>query len=311
MATSTKRRRLGTTETRKIQTQSRIQTFGHISKVGSEPYDASVKKASTLVKELHTVQSESIPESPLVPSRKKRKYDGIEEVEDVKGEDVKQTLQDSDDESTVSPAAIAQQILKPTTTTTPTPWWLKPRDVVTPPITTPTPSKSHTSSKRSRTNNITTARNLKPTSSIPSLLDRIRAKQKLAPKPPPPSATTLLRIAALDRLPDIIPVLSLLGNDERRVSLPLPLLHQRLRDSLRNPISRDECAVAVSLLAREVLPDWIEEMAVGDTAVIVVKGGAGEKIVDGTAWRERIRRLRLDSLTTSPSAGSIKSPESS
>ena len=154
-------------------------------------------------------------------------------------------------------AAVAQQDITPTTTTT---------TATTTPTTTPTTTTT--------------------------VLDRIRAKQLAkAHAPAPPSAAELERRAALQRAVDVAGVVRALtratGRGLPRVAVPMPALLLRLRDSLRVPLSGDEGAAAVRLLAREVAPEWLKIVVVGgrETVVVQVHGELSDRAVAERAER--------------------------
>ncbi|RYO97729.1 hypothetical protein DL765_011106 [Monosporascus sp. GIB2] len=114
-----------------------------------------------------------------------------------------------------------------------------------------------------------------------SLLDRIRYKslQRAAGGSSTASLTPaqLERRAALQRAADVASLLAMLGRSEAsgglggRVSFPMAALLQRLRDSLRSPVSRDEGAACVRLLAAEVAPEWVRVVVLGGRENVVLE----------------------------------------
>ncbi|KAL2045561.1 hypothetical protein N7G274_001989 [Stereocaulon virgatum] len=122
-----------------------------------------------------------------------------------------------------------------------------------------------------------------------NLLSRIKAKQlHQSTLPLPQSKELLARKAALQRLPEIAPVLESLAvsskthaNDDAvaeifkwkvaHVSFTMPTLIQHLQMSLRNPIGKEEAVTCVRLLA-EVVPDWISVREVGKIVGVTVRG---------------------------------------
>ena len=56
-----------------------------------------------------------------------------------------------------------------------------------------------------------------------------------------------------------------------RLAFPMPALVQRLRDSLRMPVSNEEGAACVRLLASEVAPGWIRVVTIGGRENVVVQ----------------------------------------
>lgn len=112
-----------------------------------------------------------------------------------------------------------------------------------------------------------------------SLLDRLRAKQAaLAAAGPDGDALTgpqLERRAALNRIPDVSATISMLTLSKPaslpRQAFPMPVVLDRLRDSLRVPISREEAAAAVRLLAAEVAPEWMRVVSLGGRENVVLQ----------------------------------------
>ena len=147
------------------------------------------------------------------------------------------------------------------------------------------------------TSNKSTAASTK--SRATSLLDRLAAKaqqQSLLPNPPTPSQ--LFRKRALQRLPEIAPVLQSLAvgaqkHDncdtaeyadsaaarerrpllvQKQVSFTMATLVQVLQGSLRNSIAREEAVGCVRVMA-EVVPEWVSVREVGRCVGVVVRGG--------------------------------------
>ncbi len=97
-----------------------------------------------------------------------------------------------------------------------------------------------------------------------SLLDRIRYKQlRQSLDAPPPSPAELARRAALQRAGDVAAVVAMLSaataTGQKRVSFTMATLQARLKDSLRVPISKEEGAACVRLLAKEIAPRLAED----------------------------------------------------
>lgn len=108
-----------------------------------------------------------------------------------------------------------------------------------------------------------------------SLLDRIRQKEiQLAASGGGPTPQELERRAALLRADDIAAVIAMLSKStamgQKRVSFTMPNLLQKLKDSLRLPISREEGAACIRLLAKEVAPQWLKIITIGSKENIVV-----------------------------------------
>lgn len=150
-------------------------------------------------------------------------------------------------------------------------------------------TKTNVLGKATTTTSTPIAQNNKKTDEVPmtnadgskmSLLDRIRYKSlqkslssngnnngNLTP-------AQLARRAALQRCPDVAAVVGMLthasSSGESRMSFTMNTLLEKLRDSLRSGISRDEGAACVRLLAKEVAPEWVR---------VVVLAGRGENVV--------------------------------
>ncbi|KAI2618147.1 hypothetical protein GGR54DRAFT_648644 [Hypoxylon sp. NC1633] len=109
-----------------------------------------------------------------------------------------------------------------------------------------------------------------------SLLDRIRLKslQKSAAAATNLSPAQLARRAALQRAPDVAALLAMLSRAAAgggRVSFTMAATLEKLRDSLRGGISRDEGAACVRLLAREVAAEWIGVVTVAGRENVVLE----------------------------------------
>lgn len=126
------------------------------------------------------------------------------------------------------------------------------------------------------------------------LFSRLKAKQlHQSTLPLPPSAEALARKSALQRLPEITPVLESLAfsskkhaNDdaaavdvrsmETPVSFTMPTLVQHLQMSLRNPIGKEEIIRSIRMLA-EVAPEWVGLKEVGRMLGVTIKGAGFRK----------------------------------
>ena len=120
------------------------------------------------------------------------------------------------------------------------------------------------------------------------LFSRLKAKQlHQSSLSPPPSAETLARKSALQRLHEITPVLESLAvsskkhaNDDATtistksmahpISFTMPTLVQHLQMSLRNPIGREEVIRSVKVLA-EVAPEWVGVKEVGKMLGVTIR----------------------------------------
>ncbi|KAL9126275.1 MAG: hypothetical protein Q9217_004648 [Psora testacea] len=120
------------------------------------------------------------------------------------------------------------------------------------------------------------------------LKSRIFAKQlHRSTLPAPLSPETAARRSALQRLPEIAPVLESLAlsaqkhcNDDvfemarqaqRCVSFTMPTLVQNLQMSLRNPISKEDAVRCVRLLG-ECVPEWVGVREIGKVVGVTVRG---------------------------------------
>ncbi|KAL2108046.1 hypothetical protein VUR80DRAFT_4324 [Thermomyces stellatus] len=130
-----------------------------------------------------------------------------------------------------------------------------------------------------------------PDGSKMSLLDRVRAKA--AAKSQLPLALTgpeLQRRAALQRVPDVAATISMLSlaDPMPRLAFSMTALVQRLRDSLAMPVSSEEAAMCVRLLAGEVAPGWIQVVTIGGKENVVVQR-AGQPV--DRVIRDRVAEL--------------------
>jgi hypothetical protein len=73
-----------------------------------------------------------------------------------------------------------------------------------------------------------------------------------------------------------------------RISFTMAAVLVKLRDSLRTPVSQEDGAVCVRLLAKEVAPEWLRIVTVGGRENVVVQTGMqpGKMVV-----QERVDRL--------------------
>lgn len=114
-----------------------------------------------------------------------------------------------------------------------------------------------------------------------SLLERLRLKEdelaRLAATGP--TVADLERQAALQRADDIAAVIAMLAKSATlagmggRTSFTMPTLLQKLKDSLRLPISKEEGAACVRLLANEIAPEWLKIVTIGGKENVVVTVG--------------------------------------
>jgi len=118
------------------------------------------------------------------------------------------------------------------------------------------------------------------------LLDRILAKQAQASSAPAGlTKEQSQRRAALYRVEDVFRVLDLLSAGRPRCSFSMQATTQRIQQSLRNPISREEVAECLEVLAGEIAPGFVGLVkSLGVTGVVVTRGGK----VGGEELRRRV-----------------------
>jgi hypothetical protein len=113
-----------------------------------------------------------------------------------------------------------------------------------------------------------------PDGSKMSLLDRIRHKQlQKAAMPAGLSPAEQERRAALQRVDEVAALVGMLSRSSGggRVSFPMATMLQKLKDSFRMGISRDEGATCVRLLAREVAPEWVMVVTLAGRENVVIE----------------------------------------
>ncbi|KAI0535090.1 hypothetical protein GGR58DRAFT_480405 [Xylaria digitata] len=111
-----------------------------------------------------------------------------------------------------------------------------------------------------------------------SLLDRIRLKSlQKAALPAGLSPAQLERRGALQRVEEVSALIGMLsrasseGGMGGRISFTMASLLEKLKDSFRMGISKQEGAVCVRLLASEVAPDWIRVVTLSGRENVVVE----------------------------------------
>jgi hypothetical protein len=109
-----------------------------------------------------------------------------------------------------------------------------------------------------------------------SLLDRVRLKQHLQSQAAaPPSPAELQRRAALQRADDVAGVIGMLSmataEGRARISFAMPAILVKLKDSLRIPISQDEGACCIRLLATDIVPQWLRVVTIGGRENVVIQ----------------------------------------
>lgn len=126
-----------------------------------------------------------------------------------------------------------------------------------------------------------------------SLLDRLRQKEVAAASAPlPPTGPELQRRAALNRATDVAATISMLSL-ANPVSLPrqaftMMTMADKLRDSLRVPMSKEEGIACIKLIATEVAPEWLRIVTIGGRENVVIQRG-GEPV--NRVIQERVQKL--------------------
>lgn len=134
---------------------------------------------------------------------------------------------------------------------------------------------------------------LNPDGTKMSLLDRLRLKQLAkANEPLAPAGPELQRRAALNRVTDVAATISMLSLSNP-LSLPrqaftMLAMSERLRDSLRVPVSKEEGMACVRLIATEVAPEWLKVVTIGGRENVVVQrtGQPVDRVI-----QERVQKL--------------------
>jgi len=126
----------------------------------------------------------------------------------------------------------------------------------------------------------------------PTLLERLRAKQlHQSTLTPPPSKAELDRKQALQRIDEVVAVLTILSTSssvgQQRISFTIPTVLGKLKDSFRTPISKGEGETCVRLLASEIAPEWVKIAKMGKVEAIVVNRDERPREQD---IKERVKR---------------------
>jgi hypothetical protein len=127
-----------------------------------------------------------------------------------------------------------------------------------------------------------------------TLLERLRVKQlHQSTLPPPPSKVELARKAALQRIDEVVAVLTILSTassiGQQRISFTLPTVLGKLRDSFKTPMSKEEGAICVRLLTSEIAPEWVKIVKMGKVEALVVNRDEKPREKE---IRERVKRAR-------------------
>ncbi|OQD76002.1 hypothetical protein PENDEC_c005G02216 [Penicillium decumbens] len=118
-----------------------------------------------------------------------------------------------------------------------------------------------------------------------SLLDRIKNKELVQSKlPPPPSKKEVLRRAAADRVEEVANILALLrpagyvGTGikamlaNQRKPFQFDTIVQHIRDSARNPIPREEVEACIEMLAEPGMAgNWVNIVTINEMRSVVLK----------------------------------------
>ncbi|KAK1249936.1 hypothetical protein MKX08_009939 [Trichoderma sp. CBMAI-0020] len=126
-----------------------------------------------------------------------------------------------------------------------------------------------------------------------SLLDRLRHKQLAkANGPLPPSGPELQRRAALNRVTDVCATISMLSLSNPaslpRQAFTMTLISDKLKDSLRVPLSKEEGMTCIRLIANEIAPEWLKVVTIGGRENVVIQRGL--QPVDRVI-QERVQKL--------------------
>jgi hypothetical protein len=72
---------------------------------------------------------------------------------------------------------------------------------------------------------------------------------------------------------EVVSVLSILSTSgsagQQRVSFTVPTLLGKLRDSFKNPVSKEEGYICVKLLASDIAPEWVQVVKMGKSEALV------------------------------------------
>lgn len=115
-----------------------------------------------------------------------------------------------------------------------------------------------------------------PDGSKMSLLDRLRFKQmQKASMPAGLSPEEMQRRAALQRVDEVAALIGMLSRASTggsgRISFPMPTMLQKLKDSFRMGISKEEGATCVRVIAKEVAPEWVMVVTINGKENVVVE----------------------------------------
>ncbi|OLN85956.1 hypothetical protein CCHL11_05431 [Colletotrichum chlorophyti] len=116
----------------------------------------------------------------------------------------------------------------------------------------------------------------KPDGTRMSIFDRLRAKEAANAQVQLPTAPELARKRALHRVGDIAAIISMLvassnSTGQPVISFTMPVLQQKLKESLRVPMSMEEGVDTVRILANEIAPEWMKVASVGGKEHVVIQ----------------------------------------
>lgn len=122
----------------------------------------------------------------------------------------------------------------------------------------------------------TTTTTTSPNGSKLSLLDRIRAKEVARSQIELPSGPELARKRAILRACDVAAIIGMLTSSSNPMGMPvlsftMPVLQQKLKDSLRVPMPVEEGVETVKILANEVAPEWLRVVSMGAKEHVVIQ----------------------------------------
>ena len=104
-----------------------------------------------------------------------------------------------------------------------------------------------------------------------SLRERLRAKEERNLfSPLPPTKAEQERQAALQQVPNVLPILSMTTSCGTRQSQSLPMLVQKIQHSARSPMARSEVERCLDVLATEIAPDFVQIIRTGGVTAVVV-----------------------------------------
>lgn len=109
-----------------------------------------------------------------------------------------------------------------------------------------------------------------------SLLDRIKFKQMLkASMPDGLSPEEMQRRAALQRVNEVAALIGMLSRSSSggmgRISFSMPTMLQKLKDSFRMGISKEDGAACIRVIAMEVAPEWVLVVKINGKENVVVE----------------------------------------